>query len=157
MIFSPIPLNSLRWITFSDSSWANRRDGSSQGGAIHLLADNAILEGQNSWASIIDWRSWKLKRITKSSLAGEVQAFSEAQDRQEWLRAFWLEIFSFKGLNLKHIDDELIKDTPSTLITDCKSLFDALAKVESSGFQLTEQRSALECHGCKQRAYSDKC
>ena len=42
LIFSPVPLNSLRWITFSDSSWANRLDGSSQGGAIHLLADSSI-------------------------------------------------------------------------------------------------------------------
>ena len=44
LIFSPIPLTSLRWITFSDSSWANRHDGFSQGGAIHLLADGSILD-----------------------------------------------------------------------------------------------------------------
>ena len=74
-----------------------------------------------------------------------------SQDRQIWLRSLWLEIFSYSGLNLKHIGDVLVQDTPSTLITDCKSLCGALAKVESSGLQLTEQRSALECHGCKQR------
>ena len=102
-------------------------------------------------ASIIDWTSWKLKRITKSSLAGEVQAFSEAQDRQEWLRSLWLEICSCSGLNLEHVDGALLADTTSMRITDCKSLIDALAKVEPSRLQLTEQRSALECHGCKQR------
>ena len=58
---------------------------------------------------------------------------------------------SYSGLNLKHVDSHLLADTPSTLITDCKSLFDGLAKVEPSGLQLTEQRSALGCHGCKQR------
>ena len=123
----------------------------SQGGAIHLLARSSILDGQNSWASIVDRKSWKLKRITTSSLAGEVQAFSEAQDRQEWPRSFWLEIFSYSGLNVKHVGESLLADSTSTLVTDCKSLFDALANVESSGFQLTEQRSAPECHGCKQR------
>ena len=121
LIFSLVPLTSLRWVTFSDSSWANRHDGSSQGGAIHLLADSSILNGQNPWASIIDWKSWKLKRITKPSLAGEAQAFSEAQDRQEWLRSFWPEIFSYSGLDLKHVDSQLLADNPSIPITDCKS------------------------------------
>ena len=110
--FSPTPLTSLRWITFSDSSWANRHDGPSQGGAMHLLADSSILDGQNSWASITNWKSWKLKRITKPSIAGEVQAFSEAQDRQAWLRSFWLEISSCSGLNLKHGDESLFRTLP---------------------------------------------
>ena len=67
VIFNPIPVENIRFISFSDSSWANRSDGSSQGGQLHLIADKDILDGKQPWASMIDWKSWKLKRVTRSS------------------------------------------------------------------------------------------
>ena len=96
------------------------------------MADKRILEGKQSWASMIDWKSWKLKRVTRSSLAGEVQAFSDCQDTQEWFRAFWQELWSPAGVVLKNSDDYLLTDNVATILTDCKSLYDAFAKVETT-------------------------
>ena len=45
LIFNPIPIDNLRFISFSDSSWANRSDGSSQGGQLHLITDKEMLDG----------------------------------------------------------------------------------------------------------------
>lgn len=106
---------------------------------------------------MIDWKSWKLKRATRSSLAGEAQAFSDCQDTQEWPRAFWQELWSPSGIELKKSDDYLQSDHVPTILTDCKSLYDALAKVETSGLLLTGKRSAFEAAGCKVRPGQANC
>ena len=157
LIFNPIPIDNIRFISFSDSSWANRSDGSSQGGQLHMMADKAILEGKQSWTSVIDCKSWKLRRVTRDSLAGEVQAFSDCQDTQEWLRTFWQERWSPNGIQLKQSGDSLYSDHASTILTDCKSLYDALAKIETSGLQLTERRAAIDATGCKVRLGQTNC
>ena len=59
---------------------------------LYLLADRSTLVGTQAWATIIDWKAWKLKQVTRSSPAGEVHAFGDAHDYQEWLRASLLEI-----------------------------------------------------------------
>ena len=97
-----------------------------------MMADKDMLDGKQRWASMVDWKSWKLRRVTRSSLAGEVQAFSDCQDTQEWLRVFWQELWSPEGIVLKKSDDCLLNDHLSTILTDCKSLYDALAKVETA-------------------------
>ena len=81
--------------------------------------------------------------VFRSFLAGEVQAFSDCQDTQEWLRTFWQELWSPSGFQLKQSDDYLYSDHASTILTDCKSLYDAFAKIETSGLQLNERRSAI--------------
>ena len=40
--------------------------------------------------------------------------------------------------------EELLDHNDSYLLIDCKSLFDALTRVESSGLQLSEKRTAIE-------------
>lgn len=157
LIFNPIPIDNIRSISFSDSSWANRSDGSSQGGQLHMMADKDSVEGKQSWITIIDWKSWKLRRVTRSSLAGEVQAFSDCQDIQEWLRTFWQELWGPTGIQLKQSDNYFYSDHASTILTDCKSLYDALAKIETSGLQLTERRPAIEATGSKVRLGQTNC
>ena len=62
-----------------------------------------------------------------------------------------------EGIQLKKADDYLQSDQLSTILTDCKSLYDALANVETSGLQLTERRSAIEAAGCKVRLSQTNC
>lgn len=65
--------------------------------------------------------------------------------------------FVVRKVSLKKSDDYLVSDHLSTILTDCKSLYDALAKVETSGLQLTEKRSAIEATGCKVRLHQTNC
>ena len=48
-------------VTFCDASWASRKDGSSQGGMLTLLADAAILDGEVSGFAPVSWQSRKLR------------------------------------------------------------------------------------------------
>ena len=54
--------------------YASLPDGSSQGALIVFLL------GENGCAAHISWQSKKLNRVTKSSLASEALALSEAAD-----------------------------------------------------------------------------
>eukprot|EP00959_Pyramimonas_sp_CCMP1952_P405473 8498153-Pyramimonas_sp.AAC.2 len=58
----------------TDAAWAVRRDGSSQGGYLILAAHRSVLSGETVKDAVVDWRSWKLPRVSRSSLASEAQA-----------------------------------------------------------------------------------
>ena len=49
-----------------------------------------------------------------------------------------------KGVHLRKVDVALSIIPRSILVTDCKSLFDALARSESQGLGLAEKRTAIE-------------
>ena len=77
--------------TFTDAAWAVRPDGSSQGGYPLSCADKDLLDGKEASVSIMDWKSWKLKRKVRSSLAAESQALADAVDNLNYLRLFLAE------------------------------------------------------------------
>ena len=55
----------------------------------------------------------------------------------------WLEILYPRSFDLEDIPG-MLRVLDSYMLTDCKSLYDALVRVESSGLQLTEKRTAVE-------------
>ena len=65
--FHLIPLDDLTFVGFGDCGWGVRRDGSSPGGSLIVAATTTT----------VDWKSYKCKRVVRSSLAGETQAYVE--------------------------------------------------------------------------------
>ena len=61
--FQPIPMKDLRFVTFHDAGWASRPDGSSQGGDMVFATHQKLLLGNEAAISLVDWKSWKLKRV----------------------------------------------------------------------------------------------
>jgi hypothetical protein len=90
-------------VVYSDSSFANNADGSTQIGYIILLAD---CSGQ---CCFLSFRSLKARRVIRSSTAGETIAFAEAYDAAATLRAD-LECITGRRLEL-------------LMLTDSESLF----------------------------------
>jgi hypothetical protein len=66
--------NSLKLIVFTDSSFANNQDLSSQIGFVITLAD------KNNRANIIHWSSIKCKRVMRSVLALELYGMADGFD-----------------------------------------------------------------------------
>ena len=81
---SPIPLNDLTFVGIGDCGWGVRRDGSLQGGSLITAADKRILDGFGATTTVVDWKSYKCKRVVRSSLAGETQAYVETVDMLEF-------------------------------------------------------------------------
>ena len=55
----------ITFIAFSDASFACRSD---------LSVDKTVAKGEQGHYNVLDWRSWKLARVSRSTLAAESQA-----------------------------------------------------------------------------------
>eukprot|EP00975_Prorocentrum_lima_P008677 1855548-Prorocentrum_lima.AAC.1 len=64
----------------SDAAWAVRADGTSQGGFLILLVPRRAFNNEPVHYSILDWRSFKLRRVSRSNLNSEAQAAATAVD-----------------------------------------------------------------------------
>ena len=72
-------------VAFSDASFGNMPRHGSQGGFVLLVADRAVAS-QPAPAAVVEWRSHRLKRVVKSTLAAEAAALCEAQGHIEFGR-----------------------------------------------------------------------
>ena len=86
----------LKILSFSDATYASLEDGSSQGGQIILI------QGENNKVVPISWQSKKLDRVTKSPLASETLALSEAADSGFLISSIVQEIFGMSVLPPVH-------------------------------------------------------
>ena len=92
----------------------------------------------------MDWKSWKLKRKVRSSLAAESQALAEAVDVLNYMRLLFTECLVSYTIDRRRADSVLATFQQAHAITDCKSLYDALERSESAGLGLSEKRTAIE-------------
>ena len=107
--FVKLDEESLRIVVFTDGSFANNRDYSSQIGHVIVLAD------KHNKANVIHWSSTKCRRVTRSVLASELYAMSNGFDIAA----------SLKGT----IEGILHRPIPLVACTDSKSLFECLVKL----------------------------
>ena len=104
-----LDLTTLQLVVFTDSSFANNKDLSSQIGYVICLADAA------QRANIIHWSSVKCKRVTRSVLASELYAMAHGFDLGAVAKA-----------TIKRI---LQTDIPLVICTDSKSLYECLVRL----------------------------
>ena len=85
--FRPLgEISDMVLVAMSDASWGIRREGHSQGGYLLMLAPKQILDGEATNYIILDWRSFRLPRVSRSSLNAESQACAAAMDSLEYTR-----------------------------------------------------------------------
>jgi hypothetical protein len=107
--FVKLDKTTLQLIVFTDASFANNLDNTSQIGFVITLAD-----GSNN-ANIIHWSSIKCKRVTRSVLASELYGMAHGFDY---------------GVVLKTTIEKILQtDLPLVICTDSKSLYECLVKL----------------------------
>ena len=81
----------LRLVCFFDAAFATRADGSSQAGYLILLVNAELLQtnGPEGSYRILDWRSFKTPRVSRSSLGAEAQGGGQAVDAVDYVCQFW--------------------------------------------------------------------
>ena len=94
---------------FTDSSFANNKDLSSQIRYVLVLAD------LSNKANIIYWSSTKCKRVTRSVLASKLYAMTHSSDIGTAIKAT--------------IEQQLNIKLPLILCTDSKSIYKCLVKL----------------------------
>ena len=136
--------------TFTDASWATRKDGSSQGGQITLLVQKNMLKGEETPFSVLCWTSRRLKRVARSSTSAEAQMSANALDTHEFAKLGYFDMLTPKVLDLRKSDDYL-KTFESCLVGDARNIYDGINKVETSGLHMEERRTAIELLSIKER------
>ena len=146
-----IPPEDVCFVAWSDASVNNRPDMGSTGGYLICATTPGMLDGENSPVTPISWRSAKLARVSRSSLAAETQAASEAEEELMMIRLQWREI-SGHDVRISKPGQE-IRRVRGALVTDAKSLYDVLRKedLNSSAGGLREKYCALELLSLSER------
>lgn len=99
----------LKLVVFTDASFANNKDLSSQIGYVIALVDG------NNKANVLHWSSIKCKRVTRSVLASELYAMAHGFDM---------------GAAIKSTIEKVLQQSlPMIICTDSKSLYDCLVKL----------------------------
>ena len=123
----------------ADAAVANRPDGSSTGGHIFGLMRPSDVEHGCGKVNIVGWKSGRLQRVARSSLAAETQALADLEQELMFARLTWAELI---GERVK-LEQTLpaIRKVPAVLITDARALFDALEKgsIAASGYSMHER------------------
>ncbi|OLP99064.1 Copia protein [Symbiodinium microadriaticum] len=123
LTFSGVALNFATTIVcYADSSWANAPGGKSQMGVLVLLTGPECQEVV-SRATILDWRSSRSPRVTRSTLASEANAMDEGVDRSTFLNVFLSELLCGTVESAKQRTAGVLKQLQ---VTDCKSLYDGV-------------------------------
>ena len=129
----PIKTDDLRFIAFSDASFASKSKPESHAGMIILSTHKDISQNRSCLVSPLSWGTKKIQRIVTSTLSAETSALSTTLDQLTWLRLYWAWILNpkIKWQRPESVDLPAAYTVPTVkieekdlAITDCKSLFD---------------------------------
>jgi len=124
--FVKLDTKTLRLLVFTDASFANNEDLSSQIGYVLALAD------ATNKANIVHWSSVKCKRVTRSVLASELYSTVHGFDI---------------SVAVKTTLDKILQiNLPVVLCTDSKSLYDCLVQLGTT----QEKRLMIDVMGLRQ-------
>ena len=149
LTYRPIALDTAIILNFGDSSWANALGLKSQGGLSCTLTTPAALTSAGAAFSLLDYRSYRIKRVCRSTLGAETAAMDQAVDHGCYIRKALAELLC-PGYRATGGDPEegLLA---CFVVTDCKSLFDRLTKLSAPG-GTDEKRVAVDICAIKEQA-----
>lgn len=129
--------DTLNFIVFSDASFGNLPDGGTQGGTLIGLM------GEGGKFSPLSWQSKRIRRVVRSTLAGETLALSDGIDNAVFLATLFSELTT---------GNAELNAPPLICVTDNHSLFDALKSTK----QVSEKRLRLEISSIKELIQSKR-
>ena len=92
--------------------------------------------------SMVNWKSYKVRRCTVNTLSAECQAMVQGVGTLHWLRALLQES---KGTELLPGRwEEQVAETPFIAVTDSKSLYDTITKLRNTASHIEDKRTAID-------------
>ena len=115
----------------------------SQGGFLTFFYDSRMETIEDAFPiSIVNWRSFRIKRCTVNTLSAECQAMLQGVGSLHWLR-FLLQETNGKKMTLESWE-ESISQLPYIAVTDSKSLYDTIQKCCNTGAHIEDKRTAID-------------
>lgn len=156
----PIPIKDLRFLLFSDASFASAKSPESHTGMIILATHRDISENYQCPVSPLSWGCRKIQKVVTSTLSAETTSLQTSLDQLSWMRLYWAWIQN-PQVNWKR-PHEVFKSEPkpiqsttalaqclprSVAVTDCKSLYDLVTRTAQPNCQ--EFRTQLQAKAIK--------
>ena len=127
---------------FSNVSIEYRNDYSKQKGFFLLMVHKNVANGAEGHINVIDWRSWKLAGIARSTLAAEFQASSEAADSLLFMSTFWNFIWR-RWLPLDQVETTYLVNHLK-LMVDAKALYNLLVRPKLQAINNINKKIIME-------------
>ena len=142
IVIQPIPIPDLRFLAFSDASFASPKIPNSHSGNIIMATHKDISKNVSCPVSPLSWGCKKIQRVVTSTLAAETASLGTTLDHLSWMKLCWAwmrdpkvswkppaealrnlpESFSTATYKGDHSIDD------SVAATDCKSLYDLVTR-----------------------------
>ena len=153
----PIPMNKVRFLAFSDASFASKKQPESHTGMIIMTTHEDIAKNHVCAVNPISWGCKKIQRVVTSTLSAETTSLGSTLDQLSWLRLYWAWINN-PSIQWKKTTETLkqlpqtyatatIKEQPDIAVTDCKSLYDLVTRTAPPNCQ--EFRTQLQARAIK--------
>ena len=130
----PIAPQDLRFIAFSDASFASKTRPESYAGMIVHATHKDITNNQSCPISPLSWGAKEIQRIVTSTVSAETSTLSTTSDQLTWMRLYCAWILDpntpwQRPENVANLPKAITVPTyrahaTDLAITDCKSLFD---------------------------------
>ena len=137
----PIACQDLRFLAFSDASFASKKNPESHTGSIIMSTRKDISKNTTCPVNPMSWGCKKIQRVVTSTLAAETVSLSTVLDQLSWIRLCWAwmldsrvkwqrpeqtltglpESFSTATVKAQQLPED-------TVATDCKSLYDLVSR-----------------------------
>ena len=153
----PIPLDQIRFLAFSDASFASQKSPDSHTGTIIMTTHADIAKNHVCPVNPMSWGCRKNQRVVTSTLSAETTSLSTSLDQLSWLKLYWGWIqnpeLDWKNATqtLQHLPPTYatvtLKQDPSIAVTDCKSLYDLVTRTappNCSEFRVQLQARAIK-------------
>ena len=135
---------------FSDASWGNTSDLGSQAGYLAFLTGPEVFSPEDDTPSLLEWRSHKMGRQCRSTLAAETMSLDAGFEAGVFLRELLSEVLieSYLPLQSGALPRSFLPVHP---IADCRSLYDLLTK-DGPVAATQEKRRTIDTSAIKQSA-----
>lgn len=137
----PISIESLRFLAFSDASFASKSSPNSHTGSLIMATHKDIGLNTRCPVNPMSWGCKKIQRVVTSTLAAETTSLNTVLDQLSWVRLCWAWILdphtpwknpklAFQNLPETYTTATLkAQELPESFAaTDCKSLFDLVTR-----------------------------
>ena len=159
----PIAPGDVRFLAFTDASFASKKSPDSQAGSIILATHKNIDKNISCPVSPLACGSKKIQKVVTSTLAAETMSLSSNLDQLSWIRLYWGWLYQ-PTEGWKHPADMLMQLPnavatatyrvqnalpDSVAATDCKSLYDLVTRTAPPNCQ--EFRTQLQTRAIKEQ------
>ena len=159
-LVKPIAIPDLRFLAFSDASFASKGNPNSHTGCIIMSTHKAINDNITCPVSPLVWGCKKIQRVVTSTLAAETVSLGTVLDQLSWIKLCWAWTVDDRipwkkpSVALKELPEAISTATiqahslpESVAATDCKSLFDLVTRTAPP--QCAEFRTQLVARSIK--------